>query len=133
LPLENAIVSSPTVLTSYPLQLDLPAGSLSLSLPPETVRDIQTALAQITEALKAVALQTSSTERGNRPRPQRPIEYQHTGQVFLEIFCNPNIWPTPFAAKILLSVRDDRLRISSEIELVRLNECIDRYFEQIPD
>jgi hypothetical protein len=111
----------------------LPAGSLSLSLPPETVRDIQTALAQITEALKAVALQTSSTERGNRPRPQRPIEYQHTGQVFLEIFCNPNIWPTPFAAKILLSVRDDRLRISSEIELVRLNECIDRYFEQIPD
>lgn len=126
-------MSSPTVLTSYPLQLDLPAGSLSLSLPPETVRDIQTALAQITEALKAVALQTSSTERGNRPRPQRPIEYQHTGQVFLEIFCNPNIWPTPFAAKILLSVRDDRLRISSEIELVRLNECIDRYFEQIPD
>jgi hypothetical protein len=133
LPLENAIVTSPTVLTSYPLQLDLPAGSLSLSLPPETVRDIQTALAQITEALKAVALQTSTTERGNRPRPQRPIEYQHTGQVFLEIFCNPNIWPTPFAAKILLSVRDDRLRISSEIELVRLNECIDRYFDQIPD
>ena len=126
-------MTSPTVLTSYPLQLDLPAGSLSLSLAPETVRDIQTALAQITEALKAVALQTSSTERGNRPRPQRPIEYQHTGQVFLEIFCNPNIWPTPFAAKILLSVRDDRLRISSEIELVRLNECIDRYFEQIPE
>ncbi len=125
--------SPTTVLTSYPLQLDLPAGSLSLSLPPETVRDIQTALAQITEALKAVALQTSSSERGSRPRPQRPIEYQHTGQVFLEIFCNPNIWPTPFAAKILLSVRDDRLRISSEIELVRLNECIDRYFEQIPD
>jgi hypothetical protein len=125
---------SPTTdLTSYPLQLDLPAGSLSLSLPPETVRDIKTALGEITEALKAVALQASTSERGGRPRPQRPIEYQHTGQVFLEIFCNPNIWPTPFAAKILLSVRDDRLRISSEIELVRLNECIDRYFEQIPD
>lgn len=127
-------MSSPTtVVTAYPLQLDLPAGSLSLSLPPETVRDIQAALVTITEALKTVALHAASTERGSRPRPQRPIEYQHTGHVFLEIFCNPNIWPTPFAAKILLSVRDDRLRISSEIELVRLNECIDRYFEQIPD
>jgi len=127
------VSSASTAPTVYPLQLDLPAGSLSLSLPAETVRDIQAALVTIAEALKAVALQASSTERGSRPRPQRPIEYQHTGHVFLEIFCNPNIWPTPFAAKVLLSVRDDRLRISSELELVRLNECIDRYFEQIPD
>ena len=126
--------SSTTVPTTYPLQLDLPAGSLSLSLAPETVRDMQGAIVQISGALKTVARQQAAgPERGNRPRPQRPIEYQHTGQVFLELFCNPNIWPTPFAAKVLLSVRDDRLRLSSEIELVRLSECLDRYLEQVPE
>ena len=58
------------------------------------------------------------------------MEYQHTGDIFLEIFCNPNIYPSPFAAKVLVTLRDDRLRITSEAELPRLLEDLDNYLAQ---
>jgi len=124
--------ASPTAaLATYPLQIELPAGSLTLSLAPATVREMRAALVDLTAKLKVVAVRAAEGQR--RPQPERPVEYQHTGEIFLELFCNPNIWPTPFAAKVLLSVRDDRLRLTSDVELVQLNECLDRYFETIPD
>jgi hypothetical protein len=58
------------------------------------------------------------------------MEYRYTGDVFLELFCNPNIYPSPFSAKVLLTVRDDRLRLTTEAELTRTIEDIDRYLEQ---
>jgi hypothetical protein len=80
-------------------------------------------------SLKAVAAKTSAG--GTKVSPQRPIEYRHTGEVFLEIFCNPNIWATPFAAKVLLTVRDDKIRLSTEAELTRVIEDVNLYLEQV--
>nr|MCU0571297.1 hypothetical protein [Oculatellaceae cyanobacterium Prado106] len=64
-----------------------------------------------------------------KPQPQKPLEYQHTGEVFLEIFCNPNIWSSPFAAKVLITLRDDRIRLTTEAELTRIVEDINHYLE----
>jgi hypothetical protein len=50
--------------------------------------------------------------------------------VFLEVFCNPNIYPSPFSAKVLLTVRDDRLRLTTEAELTRVIEDLERYIDQ---
>jgi hypothetical protein len=58
------------------------------------------------------------------------MEYRYTGDIFLEVFCNPNIYPSPFAAKVLLTVRDDRIRLTTEAELTRLLEDIGQYLEQ---
>jgi hypothetical protein len=58
------------------------------------------------------------------------MEYRYTGEVFLEVFCNPNIYPSPFAAKVLLTVRDDRIRLTTEAELPRLLEDLGQYLEQ---
>jgi hypothetical protein len=63
--------------------------------------------------------------------PQPPLEYRYTGDVFLEIFCNPNIWPTPFAAKVLITVRDISIRLTTEAELTRVLEDISQYLEQV--
>jgi len=62
--------------------------------------------------------------------PEKPMEYRYREQVFLEVFCNPNIYPSPYAAKVLLTIEDDLIRISSEAELSRLLEDLDRYLEQ---
>jgi hypothetical protein len=59
------------------------------------------------------------------------MEYQYTGEVFLEVFCNPNIWSSPFAAKTLITVRDDRIRLTTEAELSRLVEDVSQYLEQV--
>jgi len=60
-----------------------------------------------------------SARRRRTSHPQKSIEYQHAADVFLEIFCNQNIWPSPFAAKVLPIVRDDLLRLSTEVELTQ--------------
>ncbi|HEY9620613.1 MAG TPA: hypothetical protein V6C78_09605 [Crinalium sp.] len=114
-------------MSSSQLRLNLVEGSVSFSFTPQAARDLQAAIASLMESLKAVAAHGSS---GTRPDPKQAMEYQYTGDVFLEIFCNPNIWPSPFAAKVLVTLRDDRIRLNTEAELTRLIEDINQYLEQ---
>jgi len=83
-------------------------------------------LVTLVSCLKTVAAQ-AGTKASNRPTPQPSLEYQHMGDVFLEIFCNPNIWPSPFAAKVLVTVRDERIRLNTEAELTRVIEDVNTY------
>lgn len=114
----------------HQFRINLVEGNVAFGFSVEAARSLKQHLTELIERLKAVA--SSPAGSGRRPTPQRPMEYQHTGEVFLEIFCNPNIWPTPFAAKVLVTVRDDRIRLSTEAELSRLLEDLDRYLEQAP-
>jgi len=107
--------------------INLLEGSAAISFTPQAAEELQMALSQLMDRLKATAVKTAPGSRGT---PQKPMEYQYTGDVFLEIFCNPNIWPTPFAAKVLITVRDDRIRLTTEAELSRLIEDINQYLEQ---
>ena len=108
------------------LTLNLVQGAVSFNFSHEAAKQLQTEISHLMQSLKATANVTSA---GNRPTPQKSMEYQHTGDVFLEIFCNPNIYPSPFAAKILVTLRDDRIRLTSEAELTRLIEDINVYLE----
>jgi len=100
-----------------PLTLNLLQGSVTFRFSPSAALDLQREINILLDRLKA-------------PQPQKPLEYQHTGDVFLEVFCNPNIYPSPFSAKVLLTVRDDRLRLTTEAELTRLIEDLERYIDQ---
>ena len=108
------------------LTLNLGEGSVSFSFTPQAARDFQAAIEELMQKLKAKTAQATG-----KPSPQKPMEYTYTGEVFLEIFCNPNIWANPFAAKVLITVRDDRIRLSTEAELTRLVEDINQYLEQV--
>ncbi len=110
------------------LTLNLVQGSVSCNFSPEAAKELQQEISVLMDSLKAVANRTASG--GGKPQPQKPMEYRYTGEVFLEIFCNPNIYPSPFAAKILLTVRDDRIRITSEAELTQLIEDLNLYLER---
>lgn len=116
-------------MTAAPFRVNLPEGSVTFSFSAEAARDLRAALVQLVERLKAVAAKPAGS--GSRPDPQPSMEYQRAGEVFVEVFCNPNIWATPFAAKVLLTVRDDRVRLSAETDLSRLLEDLDRYLEQV--
>ncbi|MDJ0568513.1 MAG: hypothetical protein QNJ53_05655 [Pleurocapsa sp. MO_192.B19] len=110
------------------LTLNLVQGAVIFNFTPEAAKQLQTEISTLMQSLKAIASRTPSS--GSRPTPQKSMEYQYTGDVFLEIFCNPNIYPSPFAAKILLTLRDDRIRLTSEAELTQLIEDINVYLEQ---
>lgn len=109
------------------LTLNLGGGSVSFQCSPEAAQDLKTSLNNIMASLKAVAAHTASGS--GKPQPQKPIEYRHVGEIFLEIFCNPNIWPTPFAAKVLVTVRDDRIRLSTEADLSQVLEDVNQFLE----
>lgn len=112
-------------MSSFPLRLNLVEGSITFSFSPDAARNLQSAIAALTQDLKAVANKTA----GTKVAPQKAMEYQHSGEVFLECFCNPNIWPSPFAAKVLITVRDERIRLTTEAELTRIIEDVNLYLE----
>jgi hypothetical protein len=109
------------------LVFNLASGSVSCGFTPTAARELQTKLKEIVGILKAKTTQISD---GGKPKPHPSIEYQYTGDVFLEIFCNPNIWANVFVAKVSITLRDDRIRLSSEAELTRIIEDVDRFVEQ---
>lgn len=111
------------------LTLNLVEGSVSFSFSPQAAQELKAALEQLMNSLKAVA--TKTVPGSGKTNPQRPMEYRYTGEVFLEIFCNPNIWPTPFAAKVLLTIRDINIRLTTEAELTRVIEDVNLYLEEV--
>lgn len=108
------------------ITVNLLQGSVRFSFSLEAAQDLKQALLALMGNLKASAAQGANS--GPR-KPVKSMEYQHTGDVFLEVFCNPNIWPSPFAAKLLITVRDDRIRLTTEAELTRILEDVNLYLE----
>ena len=108
------------------LRLNLVEGSVSFSFNPEAAKKLQAEIVQLMHSIKVAA----AKKPGGKVTPEPSMEYQYTGEIFLECFCNPNIWPSPFAAKVLLTIRDDRIRITTEAELTRIIEDLNDYLEQ---
>ncbi|BAU63515.1 hypothetical protein STA3757_08800 [Stanieria sp. NIES-3757] len=111
------------------LTINLIQGSISFNFDGEAAKNLQQEIAVLMQSLKAVA--SHAAGGGGKPQPQPPMEYRYTGEIFLEVFCNPNIYPSPFAAKVLLTIRDDRIRMTSEAELTQLIEDVNLYLEQV--
>jgi hypothetical protein len=111
------------------LTLNLLEGSVSFSFSPEAARELQVAIAQLMTSLRATA--AAKTGSSNKPAPQPSMEYRYVGEILLEMFCNPNIWPSPFAAKVLVTVRDDRIRLTTEAELTRITDDLNQFLEQV--
>ncbi|MDV2993469.1 MAG: hypothetical protein N4J56_003123 [Chroococcidiopsis sp. SAG 2025] len=114
-------------MTLTQLTLNLVEGSVSFSFSPMAARELQAAIAQLMDRLKAVAVKSTPIGKAT---PQPPMEYRHVGEVFLEVFCNPNIWASPFAAKVLLTIKDSNIRLTSEAELTRISEDLERYLAE---
>jgi hypothetical protein len=110
-----------------PFTLNLLQGSISFQISLATIQNLQQEIAVLMTNLKSIASRSASG--GGKPKPQPAMEYRYAGDIFLEVFCNPNIYPSPFAAKVLITVRDDKIKITSEAELTRLLEDINLYLE----
>ena len=108
------------------LTLNLDHGSISFTFSHHAAMELKTSMDKLMLSLKAVTVKSNP---GGKITPEPSLEYRHTGDVFLEVFCNPNIWPTPFAAKVLLTVRNLGIRLTTEADLTRLVDDINQYLQ----
>jgi hypothetical protein len=96
------------------LKLHLTDATVEVPLP-------HSAVSALNQQLEQLLAQFGSRDKTSS---QPPWEYQYMGEVFLEVFCNPNIWANPLVAKVLLTVRDERLRCTAEMSLAQLRQDI---------
>ncbi len=105
------------------LCLNLPNGSVAFDFSLEAATELRTALDRLMVSLKALAAQPL----GGKANQQPIMEFKQREPIFVEVFCNPNIYPTPFAAKVLLTVKSTQCRLSTEAELSQLLEDVNTY------
>ncbi|MBU6229615.1 MAG: hypothetical protein KGQ93_07965 [Cyanobacteria bacterium REEB459] len=108
------------------LTLNLSDGSVRFNFSIAAAEELQACLSALKGQWQAAAVEAGPI---SRPGQLKPMEYRHTGEVFLEIFCNPNIWTSAFAARVLITLRDDRIRLTTETTLPQLYEDICHYLE----
>ncbi|NJN23259.1 MAG: hypothetical protein HC810_01125 [Acaryochloridaceae cyanobacterium RL_2_7] len=109
-----------------PLTINLIQGSVSCDFTEDAAQELKSDISQLMKTFQVI--QGHSTER-TRPSAQPNLEYRYTGRSFIECFCNPNIWPTPFAAKVLVTVRDENIRLTTEAELPQLVEDLNSFLD----
>lgn len=102
------------------LNLHLTDATVEVPLSRAIVLEINQQLDQLIQQFKTA----------DKATKQPNWEYQHIGEVFFEVFCNPNIWANPFVAKVLLTVRDERLRCTAEMSLAQLRQDIQEVLGQ---
>lgn len=113
------------------LRLNLNQGSVSFHLQPEAARALQVALGHLRERFKVAAGQDANKSGGPQPTWEfQNRAFQRPDEVFFEAFCNPNIWANPFAAKVLLTIKDTQIQIRAETELTQLQDDLEEFFAQ---
>ncbi|MFH7242312.1 MAG: hypothetical protein ACHWZW_05615 [Spirulina sp.] len=110
---------------SQAITLNLADGSIQFSFSAAAAQALKTDLDALIGQMKA-----ASAAGSPRRTPLPPTEHRHSGDVFLEVFCNPNLWASPFAAKVLITLRDDRIRITTETGLSQLYDDLTTYLDQ---
>lgn len=106
------------------LVLNFATGSVSFPLSVTGAQELKTAL----DGLMVQLTMTAAAAPGGSP--QAAMEFWHKQEgLSLEVFCNPNIWPSPHAAKVLVTLKANPLRLSTETELPRLMEDLGQYLD----
>jgi len=106
--------------------LNLAQGSVRFTLPLPAAQALASELADLTARLKAVAARAGSGE----PRvKEADFTYRHQNGLSLEVFCNPNIWPSPFAARVLITLKDEHLRLATEADLTQLVADLNQFLD----
>lgn len=109
---------------SQPITLNLTDGSVQFRFSLAAAQALKVDLDGLMAQMK-----TASTSSPTRRSPLPAMEHHHSGDVLLEVFCNPNLWASPFAAKVLITLRDDRIRITTETGLSQLYDDLTTYLD----
>ncbi len=107
------------------LTLNFAGGSANVALPVAAVQRLDAELQMLMDRLRVV------TATVGKKTPQPPVEYRFTETLFFEVFCNPNLWPSLFAARVLITLKTEQVRLSVEVELSQLRTDVQQYLQSV--
>ncbi|GJP34025.1 hypothetical protein CLOM_g18506 [Closterium sp. NIES-68] len=121
----RAVVRSQATTEEAPISFQIGETSLSIPFSVEKARALDASISNLLQTFR-------EKEKATRPQRWTTMEYRHSGDVsngdvFIEVFCNPNAYANAFQAKALITVKDDRIRFTSEGALSALKANIDEY------
>ena len=110
------------------LTLNLNQGTVSFNFSNKAAQTLKKEVSELMARFKTLLAQSVSY---GKVCPQEAMNYIYDGKVFIELFCNPNIYPNPFTAKVLLTIRDNYVQLTTEVELTRVIEDLERYLKLV--
>ncbi|CAI5970789.1 unnamed protein product [Closterium sp. NIES-64] len=108
----RAVVRSQATAEEAPIAFQIGETSLSIPFSVERAKALDAAISTLLQTFR-------EKEKATRPQRWTTMEYRHAGDVsngdvFIEVFCNPNAYANAFQAKALITVKDDRMKFTSE-------------------
>ncbi|CAI5492552.1 unnamed protein product [Closterium sp. Naga37s-1] len=121
----RAVVRSQATTEEAPIAFQIGETSLSIPFSVEKAKALDAAISTLLQTFR-------EKEKATRPQRWTTMEYRHAGDVsngdvFIEIFCNPNAYANAFQAKALITVKDDRMKFTSEGALSAIKANVDEY------
>ncbi|KAL3679441.1 hypothetical protein R1sor_022397 [Riccia sorocarpa] len=86
----------------------------------------------LSDAIDKLLITFKEREKATRPQRWQTMEFRQAGDdgVKFEFFCNPNAYANAFQAKVLITVDDDKIKVTTEGQLSALKSDIDQYVER---
>jgi len=112
-------------------QLSLHVGETTISFPfkPQQAQAISSSIKSLLETFAA-------KQKAERPKRWDMMEYRYKGDPdgvgveYLEVFCNPNAYSTPFDAKLLVTLATQQgIKVTTEARLSAIKSDIDQFIE----
>ncbi|CAI5527037.1 unnamed protein product [Closterium sp. Naga37s-1] len=121
----RAVVRSQATTEEAPIAFQIGETSLSIPFSVERAKALDAAISTLLQTFR-------EKEKATRPQRWTTMEFRHAGDVsngdvFIEVFCNPNAYANAFQAKALITVKDDRMKFTSEGALSAIKANVDEY------
>jgi hypothetical protein len=123
--ISNQALSLPATATKTAFHIG--ETTITVPLTADVARELNDGLSSVLQTFK-------EKEQATRPKRWPSLDWKHKGDlaaggVDLEVFCNPNAYGNAFQAKVLITVKDDRMQVTSEGQLSALKADITNFLE----
>ncbi|KAL2613522.1 hypothetical protein R1flu_025214 [Riccia fluitans] len=119
--------SADVTTTTAKAPITIQVGETSLTLPFSGK-----AAKGLSKAIDKLLITFKERESATRPQRWESMEFCQDGVdgVRFEFFCNPNAYANAFQAKVLISVNDDKIQVTTEGQLSALKSDVEQYVER---
>lgn len=85
----------------------------------------------LSDSISSLLATFKEKEKATRPQRWQSLEYRESTEdgLYFELFCNPNAYANAFQAKVLVTIDDGKIKVTSEGPLSAVKADVDQYLD----